>query len=82
MPVKPLAQPHNTAINTQEVNAKPKLPSRRLAEKEARKAATAAKKAELAAAKKADVAAAKLKKAKAAEKRAIGKKALKAEADM
>ena len=80
--VEPPAQPYNTAINTQKVNTKIKLPSRRLAEKEARKAATAAKKAELVATKKADAVAAKLKKAKAAEKRAIEKKALKAEADM
>lgn len=80
--VEPPAQPYNTAINTQEVNAKTELPSRRLAKRKARKAATAAKKAELTETKKADAAAAKLKKAEAAEKRAIKKKALKAEADM
>lgn len=82
VPIEPLAQPHNTAINTQEVNAKTELPSRRLAKKEARKTAIAAKKAELAATKKADTAAAKLKKAEAAEKCVIEKKALKAEANM
>lgn len=82
VPVEPPAQPHNTAINTQEINSKTKLPSRRLAKKKARKAATAAKKAEFTAAKKADAAVAKLKKAEAAEKCAIEKKALKAEADM
>lgn len=53
-----------------------------MAKKKAKKAATAAKKAEFAAAKKTDAAAAKLKKAKAAKKRAIKKKVLKAEANM
>lgn len=82
MSIEPAAQPHNTAINMQEVNAKTELPLRRLAKKEAKKTATAAKKAEFAAAKKTDAAAARLKKAKAAEKRAIKKKVLKAEANM
>lgn len=53
-----------------------------MVKREARKTATAAKKAGLAAAKKADADAAKLKKVEVAEKCAIEKKVLKAEADM
>lgn len=53
-----------------------------MAKKEAKKAAIAAKKAELAVAKNANTIIAKLKKVKATEKLAIKKKVLKAEANM
>lgn len=80
--VKPLTQQNNLAINIKEINVEIELALKRLVKSKARKTATVAKKAEFAVAKKADSTAAKLKKMEAAEKRAIEKKVLKAEADM
>lgn len=82
MLIKPIAQQDNIVINKQGVYAKTYLASRKLAKKEAKKAATAKKKAELMAVKKVDAVAAKLNKAKTAEKLAMKNKLLKAEANM
>lgn len=66
----------------QGVNIKTNLALRKLAKKEAKKAATTARIIELVAVKKMNAITVKLRKAKVAEKFAIKKKALKAKVDM